>query len=193
MPCIALKVIGAIPAHVRIGVLLRSLNPTPTPTPSPGGTATPTPVPTICQDSLEPCGFALPGGPSLYVQGTKALNPDYLGFHDGAWDWWKPGHRPSSEDPTDVLSMLNGTVQEVGRFANGGQGGGTTYLTVSNARWTQTIYHCDMNYVAVNDPVKWGQSLCLMGNQGDSDWTHLHLILRGPDGPVQDQTQWWVP
>lgn len=143
----------------------------------------------ICQDEVEPCGFALPGGPDGYIQGTA--DNGWKGWHENAWDWWRPGHQSSDVDPVDVLSMLNGRVTAIGRFNNGGNGGGTTYLIVSNGRWTQTVYHCDRDYVAQGDEVKWGEPLCLMGNQGTSDWTHLHLSIQGPDGYVQDQTQWW--
>lgn len=146
----------------------------------------------LCQDPLEPCGFALPGGPGEYVLGVASRG--YKGWHENAWDWWYPGEEVYPHGitpPTSVLSMLNGQVTEIGRFNNGGLGGGTTYLIVSNGRWTQTIYHCDENYVEKGDEVEWGTPLCLMGNQGTSDWTHLHLSLKGPDGYVQDQTQWW--
>jgi peptidoglycan/xylan/chitin deacetylase (PgdA/CDA1 family) len=152
----------------------------------------------VCSDPMEPCGFALPGGPSSYVQGTTANGGK--GWHENAWDWWYPGEEVSPHGitpPTNVLSMLNGRVSEIGRFSNGGLGGGTTYLKVTNGRWTQVVYHCDdivgqqSNYVKVGDTVSWGSPLCVMGNQGQSAWTHLHLSLDGPNGPVMDQTQWW--
>ena len=189
MPCIALKVIGAIPAHVRIGVYLRSLAekvPTPTPTPKPNPDA-----PT-CIDPNAFCGFALPGKPNDYILG--AISIDGLGFHcnlanECGWDWWKPGHLSSSEDPTDVLSMLNGEVTKIGVYKNK-----TPYIEVTNQSGRrQWAYHCDKYYVAVGDPVVWGQPICLMGDKGDSDWTHLHLVLQDVDGSsIFDQTQ-WVP
>jgi hypothetical protein len=150
-----------------------------------------TPNLTLCQDRLEPCGFALPGGPGAYVKGTTANGGK--GFHENAWDYWDAAKQTSSENPIDVLSMLNGTVSEVGRYSNGGLGGGTTYMIITNERgWKQTIYHCDTNYVSQGMTVKWGQQVCLMGNQGDSAWTHLHLGMTNPSGqPVLDLEQWW--
>lgn len=161
-----------------------------------------TPDLTLCSDELEPCGFALPKGPFAYIQGTGANGGK--DWHEKAWDWWEATKSSSADLPINVLSMLNkATVTEIGRFDNGGLGGGTTYIKISNGRWTQTVYHCDdiyakpgtttdrTSFVTLNQSVQWGQPICLMGNQGQSAWTHLHLRLDGPNGPVQDQTQWW--
>ncbi|MFZ3031333.1 MAG: peptidoglycan DD-metalloendopeptidase family protein [Microgenomates group bacterium] len=145
----------------------------------------------LCSDPLAFCGFALNGGPSVYVMGTAAIGGN--DFHcnlinECGWDYWKSDHRPSSEDQVDVLSMLNGTVSRIGVYENG-----TPYLEITNSSGRkQASYHCDRNYVTEGDVVVWGQAICLMGNIGDSDWTHLHLVLINPDGSsVRDQTQFW--
>lgn len=145
----------------------------------------------VCSDPLGFCGFALPNGPSFYVQGTKAVGgKDFHcdGLPECGWDWWKSDHKPSSVDPTDVLSMLNGQVVSMGVFGNG-----TPYIEISNSSGrSMWAYHCDKNYVAMGDSVVWGQPICLMGNAGQSDWTHLHLVLQDVDGTnIIDQAQWW--
>jgi len=135
-----------------------------------GSLATPTPA---LADSKTPCGFPLEGDRSDFVIGSAANGGK--GLHDPApttgWDWWHSSMKTSDKLPIEVISMTSGSAR-IGTDVYG-----NTYIYVTNTDWTVLYMHLDRIDVSNGDRVKQGQILGLMGDKGNSWWTHLHLSI----------------
>lgn len=83
---------------------------------------------------------------------------------------------------TPILAAADGTViiSRTGGY-NGGYG---TYVVISHANGTQTLYaHMSKNYMKVGEKVVQGQTIGAMGSTGWSTGSHLHFEIRGAKNP----------
>lgn len=83
---------------------------------------------------------------------------------------------------TPIMASAEGKVilSRTGGY-NGGYG---TYVVVSHANGTQSLYaHMASNYVAVGDVVKQGQVIGTIGMTGKTTGPHIHFEIRGARNP----------
>ena len=112
--------------------------------------------------------FPLPGGESAYVKGT--LSNGGKGFHCDetricGWDFWRADHGTA-----EMLSAISGTVTE--KFVDGV---GNPVLVISNTDFETGYMHMDPIIVNIGEKVQSGQKIGMMGDIGQSTWTHLHF------------------
>ncbi len=76
---------------------------------------------------------------------------------------------------TDILAAKEGTVEKVS-LGNKGYG---NHIIINHGDGTQTLYaHCKKVTVKVNQKVKQGEQIGLVGSTGDSTGPHLHFEVR---------------
>lgn len=83
---------------------------------------------------------------------------------------------------TPILASANGKVivSRTGGY-NGGYG---TYVVISHANGTQTLYaHMSRNNVSVGQEVTQGQIIGAVGSTGKSTGPHIHFEIRGAKNP----------
>lgn len=83
---------------------------------------------------------------------------------------------------TPILASADGKVivSRVGGY-NGGYG---TYIVISHANGTQTVYaHMSVNNVSVGDRVDQGQIIGAIGMSGKTTGPHVHFEVRGAKNP----------
>lgn len=83
---------------------------------------------------------------------------------------------------SSIMASAAGTViiSKTGGY-NGGYG---TYIVISHANGTQTLYaHMSKNYAKVGQKVEQGQIIGAVGSTGWSTGAHLHFEIRGAKNP----------
>jgi len=92
--------------------------------------------------------------------------------------------------PLRLLSTLDGTVTHAGYPLDGAN---NTYIIIENNEWQVGYMHPDETYVVLGQHVLPGEPIGLMGDIGQSSWTHVHYwILDKRTGKnVSDQSQFW--
>ncbi len=83
---------------------------------------------------------------------------------------------------TSIMAAADGTVilSKTGGY-NGGYG---TYVVVSHANGTQTVYgHMSANYVSVGQKVSQGELIGRIGMTGNTSGPHVHFEIRGAKNP----------
>lgn len=83
---------------------------------------------------------------------------------------------------TPIMASASGKVIVSGKGGyNGGYG---TYVVISHANGTQTLYaHMSRNDVSVGQSVSKGQVIGTVGNTGRSTGPHIHFEIRGAKNP----------
>ncbi len=75
---------------------------------------------------------------------------------------------------TPIYAVLDGTV-----VFSGVQGGYGNVVVIEHPDFVMTVYaHNEVNLVALNDVVKKGQQIAMVGNTGNSTGPHLHFEYR---------------
>lgn len=83
---------------------------------------------------------------------------------------------------TPILASASGKV--IISRSGGYNGGYGTYVVVSHANGTQTLYaHMNTNNVSVGETVDQGQVIGTVGNTGKSTGPHIHFEVRGARNP----------
>jgi murein DD-endopeptidase MepM/ murein hydrolase activator NlpD len=87
---------------------------------------------------------------------------------------------------TPIVAIMDGVVLEAGPASGFGQ-----WVRVQQPDGTVTVFgHVDQFFVVAGQPVKAGQPIATVGNQGQSTGPHLHLEVWLPDGTKIDPLPW---
>ena len=136
-------------------------------------------APGLCTaDVNSPCGFPVKGDPSQF-SGRSLIHDSCIPEGSCPWiqgiDIWWPDQATSTKRPTDLISVMNGTVVTACAI----DGAGNPVIAVRNTYYLAYYLHTDKCYVSVGQQVKIGDPLGLMGVQGrTSGITHVHFALK---------------
>lgn len=155
-------------------------------------------APTVAEQQADypaACGkpFDLPDGQYIssgtFHTGCSTANPcEEIRGEDF---WPSPGldptgqstHPTSTEFPVKLLATINGNVTFASTASNGVctsgcDGVGNAVIKLDNEFVTIYYLHADEVFVKTGDTVKIGDAIGIMGDTGQSDWTHLHYAIR---------------
>lgn len=137
-------------------------------------------APGLCTDDVNsPCGA--PVEHITEMIGNSTIHDSCV--PEGACPWiqgvdiWWPDEATASQRPTNLLSVMNGTVVtacHLDTYAN-------KVIAIKNAYYLAYYLHADSCLVSVGQEVKIGDPVGIMGNTGRSSLPHVHFALKFND------------